>query len=103
MTKDSTPRGSKAPHILDTRPIFEAGGSPCGAIDDAVKLLKRGQSLVLLVPFEPVPLYTKLGHAGFEAHPEELANGTWRVEFRPVGDAIAGPVELPRCGCSGPL
>lgn len=85
------------PHLLDTRPIFDAGGTPCGAIDAAVKQLKRGQCLVLLVPFEPVPLYNKLRLAGFHAHPEELADGTWRVEFRPMDDREGDTRDLLPC------
>ena len=70
------------PLLLDTRPIFARGETPCKAIDEATASLVPGQSLVLLVPFEPVPLYTKLGNQGFTHQAEELANGAWRVEFR---------------------
>jgi uncharacterized protein (DUF2249 family) len=71
-------------------------------VDAAVKQLQAGQSLVLLVPFEPVPLYTKLGHLGFEAHPEELPDGTWRVEFRPTSVVEGSELKVPPCSCSMP-
>ncbi len=48
------------PLILDTRPIFERGATPCDEIDQAVASLQPNQKLVMLVPFEPVPLYAKL-------------------------------------------
>lgn len=70
------------PLVLDTRPVFQRGESPCGAIDDAVAQLAPGQTLVLLVPFEPVPLYTKLGAQGFSHKPTQNEDGTWRIEFR---------------------
>ena len=70
-----------APRVLDTRPIFGCGNSPCEAIDSATAALLPGQSLVLLVPFEPVPLYTKLGRLGFRHQSAQLTDGTWRIEF----------------------
>jgi uncharacterized protein (DUF2249 family) len=70
------------PLVLDTRPIFARGETPCGAIDEAAERVLPGQPLVLLVPFEPVPLYTKLGREGFSHQAAQLDDGTWRVEFR---------------------
>ncbi len=70
------------PSVLDTRPIFARGDTPCTAIDDAVAGLIPGQPLVLLVPFEPVPLYAKLGNQGFSHQARQLSDGTWQVEFR---------------------
>ena len=82
----STPRAATIelakPLVLDTRPIFARGETPCHAIDDAVASLVPQQPLVLLVPFEPVPLYAKLGKEGFSHQEKELDDGTWRVEFR---------------------
>lgn len=72
------------PLLLDTRPIFARGDSPCNAIDDAVASLVPGQPLVLLVAFKPVPLYAKLGNQGFTHQAEHLSDGSWRVEFRKV-------------------
>lgn len=73
---------STQPLVVDTRPIFHRGESPCVEIDDAVSALKPGQTLVLLVPFEPVPLYMKLGAQGFAHTTSQEEDGTWRVEFR---------------------
>jgi hypothetical protein len=70
------------PLVLDTRPIFAKGETPCGAIDQAVANLIPGQPLVLLVPFEPVPLYVKLGKEGFSHGPAQFDDGVWRIEFR---------------------
>ena len=70
-----------APLVLDTRPIFERGETPCGQIDESLAALKGNQKLVLVVPFEPVPLYAKLGREGFAHKTEQMADGSWRVEF----------------------
>lgn len=84
---------------LDVRPILAAGGSPCGPIEQAIGKLLPGQSLVILVPFEPIPLYTKLGMCGFGHDSEQLPDGTWRVEFKPL--ASAEPEKFQPCGCGG--
>ena len=70
------------PLVLDTRPVIARGDTPCHAIDEAVARLLPGQPFVVLVPFEPVPLYAKLGREGFTHKTEQLGDGTWRVEFR---------------------
>ena len=74
------------PLLLDTRPIFARGETPCHAIDDAVASLIPGQPLVLTAPFEPVPLYAKLGHQGFAHQTRQLDANTWQVEFRKTSD-----------------
>lgn len=86
------------PRTLDVRPILAAGGSPCGPIESAVASLIPGQSLVVLVPFEPIPLYTKLGVCGFSHEASRLPDGTWRVEFKPGREADAEAFAA--CGCS---
>ncbi len=89
------------PVVLDVRPIFASGGSPCGAIDEAVASVKPNQAFVLLVPFEPAPLYSKLGAQGFSHQKRQMDDGTWRIEFRRTGQAqvaATGPVS---CACSG--
>ena len=70
------------PLLLDTRPIFARGETPCQAIDDATASLIPGQPLVLIVPFEPVPLYKKLANQGFSHQAKQLDAKVWQVEFR---------------------
>jgi len=77
------PKGPMEPKVVDTRPIFAQGLTPCGAIDEAVAELMTGQILILLVPFEPVPLYAKLAKNGYSHQSKVLEDGTWRIEFRP--------------------
>lgn len=85
------------PVVLDVRPIFARGETPCEAIDAAVANVVPGQSLVLLVPFEPVPLYAKLRAQGFTSQTEQLDDGTWRIEFL-RGQAATSAVKV-ACGC----
>ena len=81
-TPKSVPIEFVKPLQLDTRPIFARGDTPCQAIDDATSRLIPGQPLVLIVPFEPVPLYAKLGSQGFTHQAKQLDATTWEVEFR---------------------
>lgn len=83
------------PITVDTRPIFARGDTPCQAIDDAVAQVIPGQTLILLVPFEPKPLYGKLENAGFKHQTAKLPDGTFRIEFKRES-AGKGPVEA--CG-----
>ena len=67
--------------VVDARPILAAGGEPFATIMDAVATLPDGQPLVILAPFEPVPLEGVLGEQGFTYDAVELGNGDWRVTF----------------------
>lgn len=78
----SAPATFVEPLVLDTRPMFARGETPCCAIDEAVEQVIPGQALVLLVPFEPKPLYAKLAAQGFSAKPSQQLDGSWRIEFR---------------------
>lgn len=95
----AAPIASAQPIVLDVRPIFARGETPCTAIDEAAARVVPGQSLVLLVGFEPIPLYAKLERQGFAAEPRQLEDGTWRIEFQRTAPAPAGPIEPVGCGC----
>jgi uncharacterized protein (DUF2249 family) len=85
---------------LDIRPIFASGASPCGTIDRAVASLKPGQPFVLLAPFEPIPLFTKLAAQGYEHKSETLPDGSWRILFEHAGDKPESPTKHQGCCCS---
>ena len=88
------------PLVLDVRPIFARGGSPCSTIDEAVASLSPGQAFVLLAPFEPAPLFAKLGAKGFCHSSNAMADGCWRIEFTPTGvPQAAGSADS--CCCPG--
>ncbi|HZW29991.1 MAG TPA: DUF542 domain-containing protein [Isosphaeraceae bacterium] len=67
--------------ILDVRPDLAAGRDPLERILAAADRLGPGQRLVVVVHFEPVPLYSVLGQRGFQHISERGSDGTWRVTF----------------------
>lgn len=67
---------------LDARPIIAAGNEPFDEIMAAVSGLENGEELVILAPFEPVPLEGLLSSQGFTYVTEAIGEGDWRVTFR---------------------
>ncbi|MEJ5019065.1 DUF2249 domain-containing protein [Ochrobactrum vermis] len=74
-------------HVLDVRPLIKGGVEPFNAIMGAIDKLLPGQSLLLIAPFKPAPLFSVMERKGFSAQPEPLENGDWQVLFTPVNDA----------------
>jgi hypothetical protein len=64
------------------RPIIAAGGEPFDTIMAAATSLADGEDLVVLAPFEPVPLEGVLGSQGFTYDAAYIGGGDWRVTFR---------------------
>lgn len=69
---------------LDVRPMLRAGEEPFQAIMDAVGALGPGESLRLIAPFRPVPLFSVMANRGFAASDHPLDGGDWEVLFSPV-------------------
>ena len=67
---------------VDARPIIAAGDEPFQTIMEAAASLVEEEELVVLAPFEPVPLEGVLSSQGFTYEAEELGGGGWRVVFR---------------------
>lgn len=67
---------------VDARPIIAAGGEPFEEIMAAATSLSDGEELVVLAPFEPVPLEGVLSAQGFAYDVDDLGDGDWRVTFR---------------------
>lgn len=67
---------------VDARPIIAAGGEPFDTIMAAVAALGEHEELVVLAPFEPVPLEGVLGSQGFSYETADLGDGDWQVTFR---------------------
>jgi uncharacterized protein (DUF2249 family) len=99
--EEKSAAGAIEPLVLDVRPIFAQGGSPCTTIDDAVASLRPGQSLVLLVPFEPAPLFGKLGAKGLTGKSELQPDGSYRIEFIPGGPVLSGEAAVRAGSCGG--
>lgn len=72
---------AEAATVLDVRPELEAGGEPFVRIMEAAAAIAPGASLVLVAPFEPVPLYGALGAQGFSHATQGVAADEWVVRF----------------------
>ncbi|MHB8827003.1 MAG: DUF2249 domain-containing protein [Acidimicrobiales bacterium] len=66
---------------LDVRPLLADGLEPFDEIMSAVGQLSPGEDLVIVAPFEPVPLEGVLGSQGFAFDAVEIGDGDWRVTF----------------------
>ena len=68
--------------IVDARPIIAADGEPFDTIMSAVADLSEREELVVLAPFEPVPLEGVLSSRGFAYEAVALGGDDWQVTFR---------------------
>lgn len=66
---------------VDARPIIAAGGEPFDTIMAAVAGLGADDQLVVLAPFEPVPLEGLLSSQGFRYQAAAIGDGDWQVTF----------------------
>ncbi|HEX8997084.1 MAG TPA: DUF2249 domain-containing protein [Ktedonobacterales bacterium] len=66
---------------LDVRPTLEQGGEPFVEIMEAAAGIGPGESLVIIAPFEPAPLYGALGSRGFTHLTQSRAADEWVVRF----------------------
>lgn len=67
--------------VLDVRDELRRGVEPFSKIMRTVDGLGPEESLELLVPFEPIPLYAVMERRGFSHRTQQTPNGDWRVEF----------------------
>lgn len=68
-------------HTLDVRGDFRSGENPFGKIQSALGRVARGETLRLLVPFEPLPLYELARGKGLTHEARQTADGDWEVLF----------------------
>ena len=66
---------------LDVRQDIARGVEPFSRIMSTVAGLRGGEDLLLIVPFEPVPLYTVLARQGFSQVSRPTPSGDWEVLF----------------------
>ncbi|HLG62357.1 MAG TPA: DUF2249 domain-containing protein [Ktedonosporobacter sp.] len=81
MIKKSVAWQEQAMKILDVRPVLAEGGEPFVMIMETAEQLKKGETLLLIAPFEPVPLYQVLGERGFTHETSIVSVGEWWVLF----------------------
>jgi Uncharacterized conserved protein (DUF2249) len=67
--------------VLDVRPVLEQGGEPFVQSMEAAGRIPPGRALVLVAPFEPVPLYGALGARGFSHTTQCVTTDEWVVRF----------------------
>ncbi len=66
---------------VDARPMIAQGEEPFETIMAAVSELEPQEDLVVLAPFEPVPLEGVLSAQGFSYQAAEIGGGDWQVTF----------------------
>lgn len=66
---------------LDVRPDLERGDEPFARIIESAMATAPGGQLVIIAPFEPVPLYAVLQGHGFTHQTEQRATAEWAVTF----------------------
>jgi len=64
---------------LDVREDIRGGREPFSKIMGAVAGLEDGQDLLLIAPFEPLPLFGVLAKKGFQHASREVTQGHWEV------------------------
>lgn len=67
---------------LDVRPDIAEGREPFQKIMAQVSALKSFEVLLIIAPFEPVPLVKLLKSRGFESYSDEVEPGTWYTYFK---------------------
>jgi len=79
MTQTDTTWKATADTVLDVRPDLEQGGEPFVRMMEAASAIQPGGTLVIIAPFEPVPLYDALADRSFTHETEKVADGEWAV------------------------
>ncbi len=68
---------------LDVRPLIEVGIPPLGTIMNTMNQLEQGQSLRLIAPFEPMPLYRVFEQQGYTHEMTRDEDGSFVILFTP--------------------
>ena len=91
-------------NTLDVREDFRSGQHPCDKIHSALNGVTPGQTLRLLVPFEPVPLFQLAARNGLGHKSSQTPEGHWEVLFShdPEAASRAGIGAPSACDCAGP-
>lgn len=92
--------------VLDVREDLKEGAGSCSKIMEVASYLQEGDSLRLIAPFEPKPLYDVLGREGFSYESRRSNAGDWEVQFTWNAQAVPSREAEPSegrapdlCGC----
>ena len=66
---------------VDVRPDIQEGREPFSRIMNAVDALGPNDSLLLIAPFQPVPLFRVMSGKGFTSQASPTETGDWEVLF----------------------
>ena len=89
----------------DVRDDLRNGREPFSRIMSAAAALSANEELLVIAPFEPVPLFRIMEKHGFQHSTRPAESGDWEVRFtrrpeaQPAGSAPAAASDGP-CGCS---
>jgi len=86
---------------LDVREDLKQGRPPIGRITDAVALLAPEETLVLVTPFEPVPLISMMRGNGYSHVTREISSAHWETVFTP--QSLSAPKFPKQPGGDSPL
>ena len=70
---------------VDVRDDIRNEREPFSKIMGAIRELRPEQKLLLIAPFEPIPLFGVLRKQGFVHDAREAENGVWEVLFTRIG------------------
>jgi uncharacterized protein (DUF2249 family) len=84
---------------VDVREDIRTGCQPFSKIMAAVNGLGNGQELLIIAPFEPMPLYPLMQKLGFQHSSGPIPSGDWEVLFTRSSDAPLPSSDQPPRGC----
>jgi len=76
---------------LDVRQILAGGRDPFSEIMEVARKVPPEGTLVVVAPFDPVPLRDVLGSSGFTSSATPRGPGEWEITFRRAALPAAGP------------
>jgi uncharacterized protein (DUF2249 family) len=77
---------------VDVREDIRNGREPFSKIMNAATALQPDEDLLLIAPFEPVPLFGVLEKRGFKHEARLVESGDWEVMFTRKSDALPAQV-----------
>ena len=80
---------SEKAKTVDVREDIRNGREPFRKIMSAVAQLRPGEQLLVIAPFEPVPLFHVMATRGFQHRAQQIQTGHWEVLFSPCRKAIS--------------
>ncbi|SOD96928.1 DUF2249 domain-containing protein [Caenispirillum bisanense] len=87
---------------IDVGRLLAQGGDPLSTLTGTAATVPAGRGMVVVAPFDPVPLRDLLAGDGFESFVEPLADGRFRVRFFRAGGCAAARSPAPPAPAAEP-